>query len=167
MITPPAITSSNEMSDSSLYSLYLTLICICIFLFIITLIIFILVRKKKNSGYALIVCILWIPCAIACYVAMPKKVQATLSDIYASMSDELTLDVQFIIQPKKDIEDLKLNFIFKDSQGRILDQQQKEIGDVKQNNQYVVAITLNEFTFSQFMQIHSWSLEVIGGTIYK
>lgn len=94
-----------------------------------------------------------------------KSRSANDSDIRIDTSDDLSLTVQYIVTPKVDIENLEVTFSFMDSEGNILTRKVKQIGNVQEDYDYTVSISLTEFSLSEIFTIRLVDYNVTGGTV--
>lgn len=87
------------------------------------------------------------------------------SDISIQTSDELSLRINFTLVPKVDIEGLELTFSFKNKNGEIIANIVKYIGNVSEDQQYNVSISLTEFSLTQIFTIREYRYSVSGGSV--
>lgn len=94
-----------------------------------------------------------------------KSRSANDSDIRIDTSDDLSLTVQYILTPKVDIEDLEITFSFMDAEGNVLTRKVKQVGNVQENYDYTISISLSEFSLSEIFTIRLVDYNVTGGTV--
>lgn len=111
--------------------------------------------NKKNIG-----CLVWIivllvviviPIIVGVIINNPNSsgrkqnnAQATMSDITGNWTNEL-LKSTFTFIPSCDIDGLELGFEIYDNDNTLLNRVIKQIGNVKEGQQYTVTITLDEY----------------------
>ncbi len=84
-------------------------------------------------------------------------------DVYIDVNQEISLNMNFDIHSYKDIDDLEITFVFKNSNNRIFAQKLKKVGDVKRNSDYTVSIKFTEFEITEIMKIDKVSAYISGG----
>ena len=94
-----------------------------------------------------------------------KSRSANDSDIRIDTSDDISLTVQYILTPKVDIEDLEITFSFMDAEGNVLTRKVKQVGNVQENYDYTISISLSEFSLSEIFTIRLVDYNVTGGTV--
>ena len=125
--------------------------------------------KNKNLFSKILLSIIMIFsifCLFACKTE-PKILSrdATINDISIDMSQEISLNMNYIIIPQTDIKDLELTFKFYDSSRICLSTKVKNIGNVKEGIPYTVSISLTEFSFWDLFKIQSANVRVTNGTV--
>lgn len=90
---------------------------------------------------------------------------ALRSDIYLQGSDNSIFSLQYKLNPREDINNLEITFIFKDKDKIIFDTIVKYIGNVKEGNTYTISISISEFSSSSIYEQFYYSYDVTGGTI--
>ena len=91
--------------------------------------------------------------------------EATINDINLDTSQELSLNVQYIMIPYTDINDLELKFKYYDKNHKLVTTKTKSIGNVKEGTQYSISINFGEFNFFDLFKISYTSVSVINGTV--
>ena len=91
--------------------------------------------------------------------------EATINDINIDTSQELSLNVQYIMIPYTDINDLELKFKYYDKNHKLVTTKTKSIGNVKEGTQYSISINFGEFNFFDLFKISYTSVSVINGTV--
>ena len=91
--------------------------------------------------------------------------EATINDINIDTSQELSLNVQYIMIPYTDINDLELKFKYYDKNHKLVTTKTKSIGNVKEGTQYSISINFGEFNFFDLSKISYTSVSVINGTV--
>ncbi len=82
-----------------------------------------------------------------------------------SLETILTMSISYTITPKKDIQNLKLRFIFADKEKQPITSIVKEVGNVEKDASSQVSTKLSEFSLTELSKISYWSYEVTGGIV--
>ncbi len=90
---------------------------------------------------------------------------ATNNDIDFDLSNEFSLNIEYAITPRVDINNLEITFKYYDKNNNLLTTKIKNIGNVKEDIVYSVTVSLTEFSFLDIFKLHSVSASVTGGTV--
>ncbi len=90
---------------------------------------------------------------------------ATNNDIDFDLSNEFSLNIEYAITPRVDINNLEITFKYYDKNNNLLTTKIKNIGNVKEDIEYSVIVSLTEFSFLDIFKLHSVSARVTGGTV--
>lgn len=90
---------------------------------------------------------------------------ATNNDIEFDLSNEFSLNIEYAITPRVDINNLEITFKYYDKNNNLLTTKIKNIGNVKEDIVYSVTVSLTEFSFLDIFKLHSVSASVTGGTV--
>ncbi len=90
---------------------------------------------------------------------------ATNNDIDFDLSNEFSLNIEYAITPRVDINNLEITFKYYDKNNNLLTTKIKNIGNVKEDIEYSVTVSLTEFSFLDIFKLHSVSARVTGGTV--
>lgn len=93
--------------------------------------------------------------------------QATINDINIDTSQEISFNINYVMIPYVDIDDLELQFKYYDNDKNLITTKTKSVGNVKEGNQYTVSVSLTEFNFFDLFKINYTSVSVINGTVSK
>ena len=90
---------------------------------------------------------------------------ATNNDIDFDLSNEFSLNIEYAITPRVDINNVEITFKYYDKNNNLLTTKIKNIGNVKEDIEYSVTVSLTEFSFLDIFKLHSVSARVTGGTV--
>ena len=90
---------------------------------------------------------------------------ATNNDIDFDLSNEFSLNIEYAITPRVDINNLEITLKYYDKNNNLLTTKIKNIGNVKEDIEYSVIVSLTEFSFLDIFKLHSVSARVTGGTV--
>ena len=77
----------------------------------------------------------------------------------------LTMSIIYTVTPKKDIQNLKIRFVFADKEEQPIKTIVKEVGNVEKDVPSQVPTKLSEFSLTEISKISLWRYEVTGGTV--
>lgn len=90
---------------------------------------------------------------------------ATNSDIVFDLSNEFSLNIEYKITPRIDINNLEITFKYYDKNNNLLTTKIKNVGNVEEGIEYSITVSLTEFSFLDVFKLHSVSARVTGGTV--
>lgn len=91
--------------------------------------------------------------------------KATINDIYIDLSQEISLNMEYKINPHVDIKELELTFQFYGTNENLITTKTKFVGNVKKDVEYSVTISLFDFSFPDLFKIKSVKAKVSGGSV--
>ena len=87
------------------------------------------------------------------------------SDIDFNLSNEFSLNIEYKITPRVDINNLEITFKYYDKNNNLLTTKIKNVGNVEEGIEYSITVSLTEFSFLDVFKLHSVSARVTGGTV--
>ena len=87
------------------------------------------------------------------------------SDIDFNLSNEFSLNIEYKITPRVDINNLEITFKYYDKNNNLLTTKIKNVGNVEEGIEYSITVSLTEFSFLDIFKLHSVSARVTGGTV--
>lgn len=119
---------------------------------------------NKNLIFATIILILTLLILTGCETKILTR-KATMNDINIDTSQELSLNVNYIMIPYSDIDNLELKFQYYDKDRKLVTTKTKTIGNIKEGTQYTISISFTEFNFFDLFKINYTSVSIVNGTV--
>ncbi len=124
-------------------------------------------KERKQTKYFAIAIIAAVLIFILLILLLVVFRSAKNDDIVMKVNDDFSVNINILITPKNDINDLQLTFQFSDRYKKVLDTKNYILGNVKAGTTYSVTYKLSDFSLSQLTQIQYVTYDVTGGRIVK
>lgn len=95
----------------------------------------------------------------------PLTRDATINDLNIDTSEEISLSMNYKMIPKADINNLELTFKYYNGNNTLVTTIVKDVGNVKEGNQYTISISFGNFSLTNLLTIESVKVQVTEGSI--
>ena len=122
-------------------------------------------KHFKRISILIIICLLSLLGLTGCFSEEIISRDATNNDISIDISQEISLNINYKMTPKVDINNLEITFRYYSKSNKLLSTKIKQIGNVSEGTEYTISVSLTEFSIISIFQISYVRMNVTGGTV--
>lgn len=123
------------------------------------------IKKKQYKTITILLIVLFISLICLTSCGNPFERKATLNDISLDTSQEISLNINYKLKPKVDINELEITFEYYDKNDKLLTTKIENVGNVIKNTEYTISVSFTEFSLTELFTINYVRANVTGGTV--